>query len=264
MNDLTDVTTPLYEEYEQLIVERDQLRKEAGSIWAAYLRTFGKLMTESFQAKIECIRKKKTISYVMRVVNSGENINLVNINKAVQTEMGAYEKQLDELLKASKESLKAKISTEYTVRKVKQIYRRIANMIHPDVYPEAQNDETIRNLWKRTQEAYHENDLKSMEELYVLVQKAVKGMTIPLVSYTPDQLKKKISDLKIETDTIKTTDPYRYKDILEDDTLVSAKTKELNEEIKSYKSYLKELDDSLTSLLKENGTDVSDPGTFLS
>lgn len=264
MNDMTDVTGPLYEEYEQLIIERDQARKEAGSIWTEYLRTFGKLMTDSFQLKIECIRKKKTISHIMQMVNIGKTVNLVDINKAVQTEMETYEKQLEELLKASSNSLKAKISTEYTVRKVKQIYRRIANMIHPDVYPEAQNDETIRNLWKRTQEAYHANDLKSMEELYVLVQKAVKGMTIPLVSYTPDQLKKKIEDLKKEIETIKTTDPYAYKDLLNDDFMIDSKTRELNEEIRSYKNYLKELDESLNTLLKENNVDVSDPGTFLS
>ncbi len=225
MNDMTDVTGPLYEEYEQLIVERDQTRKEAGSIWTSYLKSFGTFMTQSFQMKIECIRKKKTISHIMQAVNAGKSINLVDVNKAVQLEMETYEEQLEELLKASSDSLNAKISNEYTVRKVKQIYRRIANMIHPDVYPEAQNNETIRNLWQRTQEAYHANDLKSMEELLLLVQKVVNGMTIPLISYTPDQLKKKISDLKKEIDTIKTTDPYRYKDILEDDVLVSEKKK---------------------------------------
>ena len=52
-----------YDEYEELLLMRDQVRKEAGQAWTLYVRFFGQLMTEVFEEKVACIRLKKLIAY---------------------------------------------------------------------------------------------------------------------------------------------------------------------------------------------------------
>ncbi|MBQ7557978.1 MAG: hypothetical protein IJT00_07930, partial [Lachnospiraceae bacterium] len=54
------------EEYEELLLRRDQLYREAGSYMTAYTREFGDLITSNFELKVECIKQKKTISYCRR------------------------------------------------------------------------------------------------------------------------------------------------------------------------------------------------------
>ena len=41
-----------YSEYENLLLERDQYRKEAGQTWTAYTQTFGQLITDVYQEKL--------------------------------------------------------------------------------------------------------------------------------------------------------------------------------------------------------------------
>lgn len=61
--DLIKSTDSKYEEYENLLLERDQITKEAGQIWTVYLQLFGKLITDNYEEKLECIKCKKTIAY---------------------------------------------------------------------------------------------------------------------------------------------------------------------------------------------------------
>ena len=48
--------------YEELLLRRDNLRKQAENYNLAYIREFGDLIEEEFRIKIECIRKKKEIA----------------------------------------------------------------------------------------------------------------------------------------------------------------------------------------------------------
>ena len=64
-----------YDEYEELLLERDRLHKEAGQIWTVYVQTFGQLMTDIFEEKIACIRQKKLIAYYQMAANRGEAID---------------------------------------------------------------------------------------------------------------------------------------------------------------------------------------------
>ena len=63
-----------YDEYESLLLERDQAQKEAGQIWTCYIQTFGKLIADVYEEKIECIKCRKTMrgneqQILARIVN---------------------------------------------------------------------------------------------------------------------------------------------------------------------------------------------------
>ena len=56
MTELIKVKNTSYILYEELLLKRENLKKEGEQFYISYLQIFGELMTESFQKKIECIR----------------------------------------------------------------------------------------------------------------------------------------------------------------------------------------------------------------
>ena len=48
-----------YDHYEELLLKREQFRKEAGQILISYTREFGDLINAVFEKKVDCIRAKK-------------------------------------------------------------------------------------------------------------------------------------------------------------------------------------------------------------
>ena len=82
------------EEYEELLLRRDQLFRESGSYMTAYTQEFGDLITANFELKVECIKKKKTISYCRRRMNRGLAIDTTRMQAEIDQEMTLYYTQL--------------------------------------------------------------------------------------------------------------------------------------------------------------------------
>ena len=87
-----------YEEYEMLLLQRDQYRKEATQILITYTKRFGDLINAVFEKQIHCIRLKKTIERCQYALNHGETIDIDQIRSGIEAEMTAYYKQLEEML----------------------------------------------------------------------------------------------------------------------------------------------------------------------
>ena len=63
MTDLIKVKNTSYILYEELLLKKENLRKEGRQYYISYMKLFGDLMVEVFRKKIECIRKKKMIAF---------------------------------------------------------------------------------------------------------------------------------------------------------------------------------------------------------
>ena len=79
------------EEYEELLLKRDQLYRECGSYMTAYTQEFGDMITANFELKVECIKKKKTISYCRRRMNRGLAIDTTRMQAEIDQEMTLYD-----------------------------------------------------------------------------------------------------------------------------------------------------------------------------
>ena len=80
----------LYKEYEDLLMRRDQMYKDADSYQIEYNREFGDLITKNFELKIECIRRKKTIAACLRRMNRNLPIDVSEMMEDIEKEMTAY------------------------------------------------------------------------------------------------------------------------------------------------------------------------------
>lgn len=113
--DLIKSTDSKYEEYENLLLERDQISKEAGQIWTVYLQLFGKLITDNYEEKLECIKCKKTIAYYQNALNHGGVVDSAAMEKYMEQEMAEYYANLRRMLKDNENANNAGTSTPYEV-----------------------------------------------------------------------------------------------------------------------------------------------------
>lgn len=231
--------------YEKLLLRRDTVRKEAEQYLIKYFHEFGDLMVKSFELKIECIRKKKTIAYCQQQINHGKKVDGDQLDRFINREMAAYYADLDMMIQHNKAVKESKSISEYDVYKVKKLYHALAKLIHPDLHPDLASDNKIAEYWQRIAIAYEHNMLEDLEELDFLVRKYLDARGYSETETLIPDLPKKIEKVEREIERITSTEPYLYRLLLQDETAVDNKKIELKDEIDSYRNYSKQLDEIL-------------------
>ncbi len=243
-----------YNEYENLLMNRDRYRKEADSALRQYIRVFGEQIAAVFKQKIACIERKKMLSYCMIYHNRGESVDMTRVQEQLKRDMVEYQQQLNNMIADNEACKNFKRIPEHYVIKIRQIYRRIARKLHPDLNPLTEQHEELMELWRRNITAYNCNDLKEIEEVEVLVDKALEALGQGKTEITIPDIDLKIEKLYEEINKIRTTDPYLYRELLDDPSLVKEKQQELEDELKEYKEYAAQLDQQLKQFIVEGGT----------
>lgn len=254
--DLIKSTDSKYEEYENLLLERDQLNKEAGQIWTAYLRIFGKLISDNYEEKLECIKCKKIIAYYQNALNHGGVVDSAAMERYLEKEMAEYYANLNRMIKENEKANNAGISTPYEVQRAKILYRRLAKLIHPDLNPETDKSDILMELWQRIQSAYHHNDVKELSELEVLVRKALKDLGSEEVRADIPDIIEKIDEVRSEINMITNTEPYSLRYLVENENARENKIAELKEELETYQKYRKELEAVIRKMLQSGGLKI--------
>ena len=251
MNDIIKVKNTSYGRYEELLMERDNLKKDAFIMQRNYVAEFGDLIIQIFEKKLECIKKKKTIEFAQAAVNHGKSVNQDELQDYLTKEMAAFQEQLDAMIEDNKRAKKSEVVSEYDFLKIRRVYHKLVKLIHPDINPLTAENETLSDLWQRIQIAYNCNNLKDIEELEILVTTALDKMGVGVMEIDIPNIDDKISELEAEIIRIRETDPYMYKYLLEDPEAVSEKNKELKDELKSYEDYAAQLDTIWEELISD-------------
>lgn len=249
MGELIKSENTAYARYEELLLRRDALQKEAFLYQRAYVRAFGDTILDIFRKKIECIRKKKTIEYCQAAVNHGLCVDQAQLQAYLLHEMEAFQRQLGDMIEDAESAKRSKMVSEVDLLAIKRIYRKLVKQIHPDINPRTNETPQLLELWQRIQTAYRCNDKKGMQELELLVSTALRQLGLGDEKIEIPDIEEKIAEIEEEIARIRTTDPYLYKDLLEDDEAVEEKKADLNEELQAYEEYSKQLDDVLNGLI---------------
>lgn len=253
MDEIERVRNVAYTRYEELLMRRDALKKEAFYWDHEYVRVFGDRILRNFELKLECIRKKKTISFCQAAVNYGRTVDQAELQRYLEEAMAAYQSQLEDMIADNKAAKEAQEISEMDLLEIKKIYRRLAKQLHPDMKPEVAKDPALQDLWARISVAYKCNDLKSLQELEILAAAVLKFAGENNVNAIPD-IEEKIAEVEAEICSIRNTDPYRYQFILEDPVAVEEKNAALDEEYASYEEYSRQLDEILQELMTRGVT----------
>lgn len=242
MEELVRVENKKEMEYEKLLVRRDSLKKEANATLAEYIHAFGDRIVRNYEKKIECIEKKKAIAFCQTLQNRGLPVKANDLSEYLLSCMEEYRKHLEDMKKDRDLCKELESVPAYIVQKVKELYRKIVKVIHPDMQPELFQRKDIQDFWERVQEAYRKNDSEEMEELLVLL----KGLGVKTESLEIPDLDERIQKVKTEIDRILSTDPYCYRFLLDDPEQVGERISELDAEYTEYEAYALELNGILS------------------
>ncbi len=249
MGELIKVKNEEYSEYEELLLRRDQLRKEAHICQGLYMKEFGDLITTVFEKKISCIQKKKTISFCQAAINRGESVNQDEMQAWIQREMAEYQARLDQMIAENEAAHNMGSVTQAELAKIKRLYHKLTKLLHPDINPKTDAIPELKELWHRVVVSYTGNDLKGLEEAEVLIKRALETNDFANMEIEIPNLAEKIKEIREEIQQIKETDPYQYKFLLEDEDLVREKKEALEAELKEYENYEAELDQIMKGLI---------------
>lgn len=238
-----------YEEYERLLLHRDSLEKEARSYYISYTKIFGDLINECFQAEIRCIELKKSIAYVQSCINRRQEYSAAMIEMFIQQQMKIYYDKLRSMASENRICKKAKTIPEEEAKKVKQLYRSLAKKLHPDISPVTAEHEELMDLWNRAMIAYKCNDSEELDEITDLVNIFLSENNIEKVCFSIPDINNKIQKVKDDIQKIISTDPYRFKFLLNDTHQIEERKQNICTQISEYQSYETELKDKLDKLL---------------
>jgi hypothetical protein len=186
--------------------------------------------------------------------NRGKHVDVNEMQQYIHREMSVYQEQLNDMIRNNNACKRMCVIPEEEVMKIKHIYRSIVKRLHPDLNPLTSQHEELMELWRRNITAYQCNDLGELEELEILVDKALASLGEGSITiYIPD-IDVKIEKIYMEIEKIRSTDPYQYKFLLEDISLVAEKKSELKSELEEYQTYKSQLQEQLRQFIAEGGT----------
>ncbi|MBO4687500.1 MAG: hypothetical protein J5636_03225 [Clostridiales bacterium] len=255
MDELIWKSCEAYMKYEELLLKRDQLLKDARSIHIAYMKEFGDLMLEVYEMKIECIKKKKMIAFCQTALNHCMPIDLSEVKNYIERAMVFYNRQLQEMLADRKQAEGAKRTPDYKVERAKRTYRRLAKTLHPDINPEVVANPEIAELWTRITVAYHCNDDVELENLEILARRVLKACGMSDVPVEITNISERIERLEEEINAILTSEPYIFEEFLTDPEKFEMRKEMYRKELAEYRAYSQELADVLRKMLIEGGAE---------
>lgn len=239
-----------YERYEELVLQKEQLEREAMYYDLVYQREFGELEIEAFELKIDCIRLKKQLTYCQKLINYGVQIDEEEMYETIEKQMRAYHMQLEEKVYSFEFSKNTKPVSAYEAREVKKIYRRIAKMLHPDINSLTLDHEELAELFHRATLAYRMNSLQKLRETEALINRCLADLGIDRIESSFPNIEESIMLVEQDIDYILDNEPYTYKDLLEDEERVEAIKESLRKEIADFTAYRERLNNALETILE--------------
>lgn len=251
---LKEELNTLNEEYLKLYEKMEDLKKEKEYFESLYMCKLGALIFLRFENEIKYRRLKKKLSLIVKSKNKGEEINIEEIEAALEEELAEFYKNLEELrnnLKNSQEFLELPTLTEEEVKKVKEIFRGLAKILHPDVNRGL--SEEMMELWLKVKEAYENNDLITLIILEGIVKHNEIKEDIKVTSIEENivVLKKKINELKNFIDEEKNSFPLNIKELIDDNEYIKDKKQDITNDIHEYEIMITQVEKSICEVLKE-------------
>lgn len=237
-----------YARFEELILKKEQYEKEADLYQLAYMREFGELLTEGFQLKIDCISLKKEIAVYVKAKNAGKTVSAEEVQAYLKKHMSGYYEELRRMEQAKNAGKSSRLISGAVAAQVKAKYRKLAKLLHPDISPLISRYPQLGELFNRITLAYKFNDLKELEKLEVLLNKAMEENGVEGFDVVVPNIVERMEEIETEIDMILYSVPYIYKKLLEDKEAVEEKKAELSGEIQEYTLYKKELGEKLAAI----------------
>lgn len=246
MKNVVKVKNISYERYGELLQKKESLKKEAEQYKIQYDEIFSVLNNDTYEAKMECVKKRKIVSYCKNLTELGSLIFRKDLDEYIEKAMIDYKDALQYIFNEDDIHNEQKNNQTAHSKQIKSIYRQLARLIHPDMNSDLKDNKVIQDLWNRTCIAYNCSNLEEMEELEVLINRYLESINHYHMEIEIPNVDEKIFDLNREIEKIIHTNPYQYKYVIADRNMIVKKKEELLKELSDYKRYLNELNKQIS------------------
>lgn len=255
MQDIIKVKNISYQRYEELLLKKEALKKEADQYQLKYNEIFNVLNNDTYEARLECIRKRKIVSYCEHMIDIGSLIYRKQLDSYVEDAMKEYKDAFNFILEKDEKDKKKNKNADY-IKQIKTIYRQLARLVHPDMNADLKDNKIIQDLWNRICIAYNCSNLEELEELEILINKYLESINHSHIEIEIPDVDEKIFYLNREIEKILHTNPYQYKYVICDENIIKSKKEELQKELDDYKRYSLELDKQIDSFHVEETDEI--------
>lgn len=184
---MSTTTNYLINLYRSLIIERDELKKQAEKNQKDNYQMYADLYKEYYGLMVECIFFKKRIAYCQRCKNHHIKIYKEELEDYMDAVKEDYMHELEEL-RSHKKRIKQHLSDE-DMKQAKKTFKRIIKRIDQD-----------NPLWERALESYRYNNLNDLKDIEMLVdyerQSIRKNLDNTYLTIQIERLKKEIESIK--------------------------------------------------------------------
>jgi len=141
----------------------------------------------------------------------------------------------------SKIYLESPILNDEEVKKIKELFRKLAKKLHPDINKNLTKEEI--ELWNKIKEAYENNDLVSLIVLEGIIDniEIKEDVSIDSIEENIEKIKNKIEKINIIIKESLNEFPLNLREVINNESFIQSKKDELNKEIKIYKEKINEL-----------------------
>lgn len=231
-------------ELSMLILERDELLYvECRNLEMRYLLLFGEQAYRIYQLECLILREKRRVAMIRAKKNRQEKVDLTEIDALLDSELAQWVEQLQqrlEKIRAAYEWLTLRPMTEEETQEIKRLYRAIVKALHPDLNPEA-GEEELR-LFHRAVSAYKQGNLNEIRLIFEVISKKrpleALGNEQEALKAEKEKLELMIARVRRDMDRIRHSFPYTEKELLEDEEQIQARLEILNQRIRDLEEIL--------------------------
>ena len=241
-------------ELSMLVLERDELIYViCKNLEMTYMLTFGGLEYKIYEMECALLRLKRKAELIQAKISRQEKVIETLIDELLEREFAEYlrklKEQMDKMNAALERSKKTFLSDEET-RELKNLYRRIVKVLHPDLYPNL--DETISRLFQNAVIAYENGDLEGLRVISAMVNQSIvtegEASGLSQMNREQERLTKMLQTIKEQIDEVKSEFPYSMKSLIQDPEKKRTKISEMKKyteglglSIETYKEKIGEL-----------------------
>ena len=219
---------------------------------AQYMMLVGQLEHRVYELKTEVNRWKRRFALRQQYLNRGEKPDFMGIEAELDKEFAEYlaeiKKHIEEIKEASLKFHAGKLS-EKEASDLRCAYLDAVKKLHPDINPGL--PQAAIDLCNQIQKAYEEQDWDNVKFLASLVDGVVSGDVdfaaspdgMAALKESCERLEAKSQEIAQETERVKSTVPFTYEVLLEDEDLVSERQGQLNAQIAALEECVKEYEE---------------------
>ncbi len=236
--ELTEKVSFLKNELSSKIEEYDQLINHTiPNLEAEYQLKIGFKGYEKFSLECAIRRMRRKIQLIQALINNNKPVTLENIEKQLDEEFQEWKKQMDALFQQLLEAqirIEAESLSKEESKELKDIYKRLVFLLHPDVNPNVTEKE--KQLWFQVLEAYKNADLATLRTLAMIIEgdQPAEITQKSSIEYLEDRcavLKGKIVAIINKIQTRNNSFPCDIAAKLQDEVWVSLQVHQMDEEI---------------------------------